>query len=151
MATEQKIQVTPQESININTQYLKELDEYFALKSEYESKYKEKIQKIGRSQLSQTKKIREVEKLKKNMRCINCGNIGGTFFGITTQEDGTKEHIAMCLCHRGDKGQQCGLNIRLRRGKTVNAYQKEGEILKLEIDPISHSAWTGGKQKLMDK
>ena len=26
-----------------------------------------------------------------------------------------------------------------------------GEILKLEIDPKSHSAWTGGKQKLMDK
>ena len=24
-------------------------------------------------------------------------------------------------------------------------------ILKLEIDPKSHSAWTGGKQKLMDK
>ena len=24
-------------------------------------------------------------------------------------------------------------------------------LLKLEIDPKSHSAWTGGKQKLMDK
>ena len=24
-------------------------------------------------------------------------------------------------------------------------------FLKLEIDPKSHSAWTGGKQKLMDK
>ena len=24
-------------------------------------------------------------------------------------------------------------------------------IFKLEIDPKSHSAWTGGKQKLMDK
>ena len=23
--------------------------------------------------------------------------------------------------------------------------------IKLEIDPKSHSAWTGGKQKLMDK
>ena len=28
---------------------------------------------------------------------------------------------------------------------------KEGEVLKLEIDPKSHSAWTGGKQKLMEK
>ena len=28
---------------------------------------------------------------------------------------------------------------------------KEGEMLKLEIDPKSHSTWTGGKQKLMDK
>ena len=26
-----------------------------------------------------------------------------------------------------------------------------GEILKLEIDTISHSAWTGGKQKILDK
>ena len=28
---------------------------------------------------------------------------------------------------------------------------KEGDVLKLEIDPKSHAAWTGGKQKLMDK
>ena len=27
----------------------------------------------------------------------------------------------------------------------------KGEVLKLEIDPKSHAAWTGGKQKLMDK
>ncbi len=27
----------------------------------------------------------------------------------------------------------------------------EGDVLKLEIDPISHSAWTGGKQKILDK
>ena len=27
----------------------------------------------------------------------------------------------------------------------------EGDVLKLEIDPKSHSAWTGGKQKLLDK
>ena len=25
------------------------------------------------------------------------------------------------------------------------------KLLKLEIDPISHSAWTGGKQKILDK
>ena len=24
-------------------------------------------------------------------------------------------------------------------------------LLKLEIDPKSHSAWTGGKQKILDK
>ena len=28
---------------------------------------------------------------------------------------------------------------------------KKVKYLKLEIDPKSHSAWTGGKQKLMDK
>ena len=26
-----------------------------------------------------------------------------------------------------------------------------GEVLKLEIDQKSHSAWTGGKQKILDK
>ena len=35
--------------------------------------------------------------------------------------------------------------------KTRSTWGKENEVLKLEIDPKSHSAWTGGKQKLMDK
>ena len=35
--------------------------------------------------------------------------------------------------------------------ETKSTWGKAGEILKLEIDPKSHSAWTGGKQKLMDK
>ena len=35
--------------------------------------------------------------------------------------------------------------------ETKSTWGKEGETLKLEIDPKSHSAWTGGKQKLMDK
>ena len=34
---------------------------------------------------------------------------------------------------------------------TQNLLGDEGDVLKLEIDPKSHSAWTGGKQKLMDK
>ena len=35
--------------------------------------------------------------------------------------------------------------------ETKSTWGKEGDVLKLEIDPKSHSAWTGGKQKLMDK
>ena len=35
--------------------------------------------------------------------------------------------------------------------ETRSTWGQEGDILKLEIDPKSHSAWTGGKQKLMDK
>ena len=35
--------------------------------------------------------------------------------------------------------------------ETKSTWGKEGDILKLEIDPKSHAAWTGGKQKLMDK
>ena len=32
--------------------------------------------------------------------------------------------------------------------ETRSTWGSEGEVLKLEIDPKSHSAWTGGKQKL---
>ena len=30
--------------------------------------------------------------------------------------------------------------------ETRSTWGSEGDILKLEIDPQSHSAWTGGKQ-----
>ena len=35
--------------------------------------------------------------------------------------------------------------------ETMSTWGSEGDTLKLEIDPKSHSAWTGGKQKLLDK
>ena len=35
--------------------------------------------------------------------------------------------------------------------ETMSTWGKEGETLKLDIDPKSHAAWTGGKQKLLDK
>ena len=35
--------------------------------------------------------------------------------------------------------------------ETRSTWGSDGDVLKLEIDPKSHSAWTGGKQKLMDK
>ena len=35
--------------------------------------------------------------------------------------------------------------------ETKSTWGKEGDVLKLEIDPKSHAAWTGGKQKILDK
>ena len=35
--------------------------------------------------------------------------------------------------------------------ETMSTWGSENEVLKLEIDPKSHSAWTGGKQKILDK
>ena len=35
--------------------------------------------------------------------------------------------------------------------ETMSTWGKENDILKLDIDPISHSAWTGGAQKIVDK
>ena len=35
--------------------------------------------------------------------------------------------------------------------ETMSTWGKEGETLKLDIDSKSHSAWTGGTQKVLDK
>ena len=35
--------------------------------------------------------------------------------------------------------------------ETMSTWGKGGDTLKLDIDPKSHSAWTGGKQKILDK
>ena len=46
------------------------------------------------------------------------------------------------------------INVEMTDGskfETRSTWGSEGETLKLDIDPISHSAWTGGKQKILDK
>jgi large subunit ribosomal protein L31 len=46
------------------------------------------------------------------------------------------------------------INVEMTDGtqfKTRSTWGNEGDVLKLEIDPKSHSAWTGGKQKILDK
>ena len=35
--------------------------------------------------------------------------------------------------------------------ETRSTWGNEGDTLKLDIDPKSHSAWTGGSQKILDK
>ena len=35
--------------------------------------------------------------------------------------------------------------------ETKSTWGKEGETLRLDIDPKSHPAWTGGVQKVLDK
>ena len=34
--------------------------------------------------------------------------------------------------------------------KTRSTYGKEGDTLRLDIDPLTHPAWTGGNQRLID-
>ena len=34
--------------------------------------------------------------------------------------------------------------------ETKSTYGKEGDVLKLDIDPISHPAWTGEASKILD-
>ena len=45
------------------------------------------------------------------------------------------------------------IEIQLTDGSkffTRSTYGKEGEILKLDIDPLSHPAWTGENSKMLD-
>jgi large subunit ribosomal protein L31 len=34
--------------------------------------------------------------------------------------------------------------------KTRTTWGTEGQVMTLEIDPLSHAAWTGGSQRSMD-
>jgi large subunit ribosomal protein L31 len=34
---------------------------------------------------------------------------------------------------------------------TRSTWGKEGDVMHLDIDPKSHSAWTGGQQQIMDR
>ena len=46
------------------------------------------------------------------------------------------------------------INVEMTDGsifKTRSTWGSENDTLKLEIDPKSHAAWTGGKQKILDK
>lgn len=129
--------------------YYQALDEYFTLKKEYEDSFKNKIRDVSKRNISKQEKKKMIKNLKKNIRCINCGNIGGTYFGISTQDDGTKEYIAMCLAHRSDEGQQCGLDIRLKRGKIININEKELEVNK-QIEEVKSKIIIGKLSLLFD-
>ena len=46
------------------------------------------------------------------------------------------------------------INIEMTDGTkyiTKSTWGKKGDTLKLDIDPKSHSAWTGGSKKILDK
>ena len=34
--------------------------------------------------------------------------------------------------------------------KTRSTWGKEGDVLKLDVDPLTHPAWTGGNTQLVD-
>ena len=45
------------------------------------------------------------------------------------------------------------INVKMTDGttyKTRSTYGKADDNLNLEIDPLTHPAWTGGSQKLLD-
>ena len=45
------------------------------------------------------------------------------------------------------------IDVKMTDGTLVrmkSTWGKEGDTMSLDIDPLSHPAWTGGSQKLMD-
>ncbi len=128
--------------------YYKALDEYFTLKDDYEMVYKTKIKAIAKRNISKKNKKKETAKFKKNRRCISCGNLGGTFFGIETSHDGTKEYTASCLAILAGE-EDCGLDIRLKKGKVINIDNKEIEISK-NIEDIKTRIIIGKLSLLFD-
>lgn len=45
------------------------------------------------------------------------------------------------------------IKVRLTSGDEIemqSTWGKEGDTLSLDVDPKSHPAWVGGRQKLMD-
>jgi large subunit ribosomal protein L31 len=45
------------------------------------------------------------------------------------------------------------IDVKMTDGTVVqmrSTYGKEGDNLSLDIDPLSHPAWTGGSTRLMD-
>ncbi|MGK0266524.1 MAG: large subunit ribosomal protein L31 [Maricaulis sp.] len=46
------------------------------------------------------------------------------------------------------------INVVMTNGttfQTKSTYGKEGDTINLDIDPLSHPAWTGGNQHLLDR
>lgn len=108
--------------------YDEAIEEYYALKSKYESKNQAYISKILRnpslSILSKRSKIRSYSK-----KCIICGKAGGTLFS-------NKDGVLSAVC--GNTKNPCGLNIRIVRKEVEPSYQLAEDFSnKLEVDKQS--------------
>ena len=99
-----------------NQEFLRALNTYYSIKSEYEdnvSKLKKKI--IDNKSLSWKEKNKEFRKMKP--KCINCNRPVGTIFDIRFQKD-LESRIAKAMC--GDRTNPCPLNIELNLGSMKN-------------------------------
>lgn len=99
-----------------NQEFLRALNTYYSIKSEYEdnvSKLKKKI--IDNKSLSWKEKNKEFRKMKP--KCINCNRPVKTIFDIHFEED-MDARIAKAMC--GDRTNPCPLNIELNLGSMKN-------------------------------
>ena len=103
-------------SPNSNSQYKKYIEAfhlYYKQKNEYETKFKNKKNKIIRTNDTITNKKQLITLLKMKRKCINCKKKGGTLF---TEEEG----VLKAVCNADKK---CKLNIEIN--KADNSYLPE--------------------------
>ena len=115
------------------------LNEYFKLKTKYETQIMVNKKKIMNNQTLSNREKR-VEYLKLKPKCINCNRPGGTrfqttFFDATDKEEAHRQHSAIC----GVIGFPCDLNIKIQIGSVellpdiLNSMEKDIRDTKNEI------------------
>ncbi len=93
--------------------YIEAFNLYYKLKNDYETKFKNKKNKIIRSSETIANKKQLIATLREKRKCINCKKKGGTLF---TEEDG----VLKAVCNAEKK---CKLNIEIN--KADNSYLPE--------------------------
>jgi len=97
------------------------IDDFYALKQDYENEIKIKKQKIRKNKtLNQTQKKQKISEIKP--KCVNCGKLGGTQFIID-------DVMLKAIC--GNTQEPCKLNIEIQRSY-IEPLNKVYNFLNLE-------------------
>jgi hypothetical protein len=126
MPTEEN-EETP-ESIVANMDYLESLNQYFSIKTKYETDTKTARLSVLRKARSRKQRVNLIREYRP--KCLKCRRPFGTIF-----EQRDRRYIARC----GNAGDPCGLNIQLYRGNNtfseslVYLFQYQMEITKESI------------------
>ena len=84
-------------------------------------------------------------------RAAKCAGLLFYSHGIQTYADDTKEHGPMKKDIHPDYHKITVVMTDGTEYETYSTYGSEGDTLKLDIDPKTHPAWTGGSQHLVDR
>ena len=99
-----------EEELNNHKNYIDSLNEFFKLKSEYETKHSKMMKDAFKKEPS--RKLGRLAALSVKPPCLNCKRPVGTIFSNREND----KYTAIC----GDKGNPCNLNIKIFNGKTIN-------------------------------
>ena len=114
-----------------NADYVDALNEYYAYKHQYDTKFDEDKSAVKNTDgLTMSQKRAKIMRIKRNRKCVACGQSGGTHF---TNEDG----VLRAAC--GNRSQPCSLRIEIVKGKFMSLEQlaesslRTADILKDQI------------------